>query len=271
MWGFLFTYVEGLLASPYRPPPGKSGAAGLVGWGLVALVLVGILLRSPPLALIPVVFSTFVLASIGEAYRSLERARDDRLADPREPPTEPKYLSFAFPTAAALFALASAVDAARRGEMKRADDLSRFIERDALRSQEIRLLEGLRALVTLELGDHGRAAQRALAALPTGCEDVDVRLGRLAIKGAWANEVRLGKIDDAWSEAGVLREGEGSLSRLRRLVEIRLVEEGQTSEKIAALAPPEKRPLAEEARLVGDEELARSLEADLGPQRHGYR
>jgi len=271
MWGFLFSYVAGLLVSPLQPMPGKSGAVGFVAWGLVASCLVGILFRSPPFALIPVFFSVFVLASNGAAYRCLERARDKPLNDPQEAPKAPTYLSFEFPTAAALYTLALAVDAARRGEIKRADDLSRFLERDGLRAEEIRLLEGLRAVITQELGDHGRAAQRALAALPTGCEDIDGRLGRLAIKGAWANELRLGKIDDAWGEAGVSREGEGSLSRLRRLVELRLSEAGQTSERMATLAPQEKRALAEEARLVGDEELSRDLEADLASERHGYR
>src|SRR5689334_1398289 len=114
MWGFLLSYIEELLVSPYRPPPGRSGAAGLIGWGILVLTLTGFVLRRPALALIPIFFSIYVLASIGAAYRCLERARDLPLEDPRELPIPHRYLAFVFPMAAALFTLARALDAMRR-------------------------------------------------------------------------------------------------------------------------------------------------------------
>jgi hypothetical protein len=267
MWGFLLAYTGELLVSPLRTTPSRSLAGGIAAWTALLFTMAGALLKRPLLSAIPLGFILFALTTVALAYRRVERARDLALDDPREPPSPPPwFLPFALPTSLTLFTLARAIDAIRRGKAEAASELARTIDEHTLRAQEIRLLEGVRALVTLGRGQRTRATERALAALPTGSDDMDACLGRLALASAWGNHVRLGKIDDAWDEAGVGREGEGSLPRLRRLVELHLAP-GEPD--VEPLPQDERRALALEARAVGDEELARDLEPPTTP--HGYR
>jgi hypothetical protein len=106
------------------------------------------------------------------------------------------------------------------------------------------------------LGDTARAAQLAVLALPTGAADVDVPLGRAVLADAWADTRRLCAIDDAWEAAGVRSGGGDTLARLRALLRLRI--EPQAVER---LRPIEATALSEEARAVGDDDLAAELAA----------
>jgi hypothetical protein len=159
------------------------------------------------------------------------------------------------PTAVAIGRLAAAVDRARRGEPKEASKIMAVIAQDLLREDEARLLEATRAMISLRSGDERRAAQQAVLALPSGSELMDEELGRAVVSDAWSDAKRLCAIDAAWEEAGVGLDQESALSRLRALVKLRA-----RGGDVSALGPAEARVVAEEARAIGDEELAAELE-----------
>ena len=96
-----------------------------------------------------------------------------------------------------------------------------------------------------------------MTALPTGSEDLDTCLGRTVVSEAWNDPARLSAIRMAWDRAGVRR---GPLSRLNTLVRIRL-DEGQ----LDRVPLPEARELSDEARAIGDDELAAELDARSRP------
>ena len=188
------------------------------------------------------------------------------LGDPKQRPSDRADERLMAPTALALRRLALAVDAARRGRYGEANDWYPTVPRErhppaarapreARRPAERALLEAVRAMVSLGLGDDRRAARQAILALPTGSDEMDRSLGRAVIADAWRDPDRLGAIDRAWGEAGVDADGTGTLPVLRRLVRVKV-----DAEALDAVAPADARALSDEARAIGDDDLAGELD-----------
>jgi hypothetical protein len=157
------------------------------------------------------------------------------------------------PTARSLVRLAEAVDLVRRGNFAAAMVLVPLIERELLRPEEAHLVDAVRAMISVGLGATDRAARQAVTALPTGSDDLDATLGRTMITEAWQDPARLAAIRAAWVRAGV---DAGPLHRLTRLTRLRIDTRGMES-----LAAQEAKELSDEARAIGDEELAAELDA----------
>ncbi len=149
----------------------------------------------------------------------------------------------------------------RRARYAEAGGLVPQIHRDLLRSEELQLLDAVRAMISMGLGSTHRAAQQAVAALPTGSEELDACLGRTVISDAWDDPVRLRAIGAAGERAGVVR---GPLGRLLGLVRLRIDTRG-----LEEIKAPEARELSDEARAIGDDELASEL--DARPRPNAYR
>lgn len=159
-------------------------------------------------------------------------------------------------TARAVRVLGVAVDDVRRGRVAAANDALPRIERSLLRADEARLLDAVRAMISLGLGDTRKAAQIAAAALPTGSEELDACLGRVLIAEAWNEPARLRGIQADWSTKGVAPDQDNALSRLHRLTRLRI--DLRLLDNVGAA---EARALSTEARAVGDEDFAADLEA----------
>jgi hypothetical protein len=222
------------------------GAVLTVRWGYVR-----------GLGPIVAVLGVAVLAArtVGVLRDELWRAACLKLENPLQRPriTGPGWLMG--PTAGAVGSLALAVDAVRRGELVEASGLVQLIDRALLRPEEERLLDAVRAMISLGMGDNDRAAQQAFAALPTGSAPLDEALGRVAVAQAWDNPTRLKAIDAAWEEQGVGFDLTAPMGRLHLLVKVRI--EGN----LDALPVEDARALCDEARAIGDDLLAAALEA----------
>lgn len=192
------------------------------------------------------------------ARASLWNAARLPLTDPRQRPDR-AALDLP-PTARAVATLAVALDDARRGAFLDAAQALEEVERARLRLDEERLYEAARALVSLGLGDPGRAAAQASRALPTGCDDLDFVLGRMMVAEAWSDASALRRIDDAWATEGIAPGTKQPLPRLRAIVRLRI-----DTSTIEGLETWEARALADEARAVGDDALAADLEARARP------
>jgi hypothetical protein len=216
----------------------SSGLRGLVPAGLLAL------------------FALVLAGEVLSARESVVRAALLPLDQPGQRPRRRAIDRFTAPSAVTLNALAAAIDSARRGRFAEANDLCRLVQRDLLHPAEARLLDATRAMVSLGLGDRRRAAQQAAAALPTGCAEIDATVGRAILAEAWMVEERLRAIDAAWGAAGVGEACDDVLPRLRALVRARL-----DPPSIAALPAVAAQELADEARALGDLELASELAA----------
>ncbi len=216
-------------------------------WGLLEALF--------PIAIV-LVLGPYVAHKAIRARDELWRAACLGLDDPRQSPRLMQgFRPFLAPTAVAVARLAVAVDRARRGALQQASDVTSDIERKLLRDDEVRLLEAIRALTTLASGDRRRAAQQAVLALPSGSEAIDAELGRAVVKDAWREPKRLAAIDAAWDKEGIGVDHDGALSRLRALVKMRVF-----GGEVASLGHAEARALVEDARAIGDEELAADLE-----------
>lgn len=216
------------------------GLTLFVRWGLVGWVVPGVI----------VAFSVAAARQVTAARNEVWRAAGEVL-EPGEMPEERTGRLLA-PTASTLVRLADAVRAVRRGRYAEAAERVPEIERNLLRPEEVHLLDAVRAMVTMGAGASERAAQQAVAALPTGSAELDACLGRTVVMSAWNDPARLDAIQRAWDEAGV--EG-GPLSRLRSLVRIRL-----DAGALDRVETPEARELSDEARAIGDDELAAELD-----------
>ena len=122
-------------------------------------------------------------------------------------------------------------------------------------------VDAVRAMISVGLGATDRAARQAVTALPTGSHDLDVTLGRTMITEAWNDPARLRAIRAAWERAGVVT---GPLERLTRLMRLRIDTQG-----IEQIEAQEARDLSDEARAIGDDELAAELSARGRP--NAYR
>ena len=253
MWAFLVEWCADVVATPTRSRTRFAVTVGLffvlsspplMRWGWRGLL---------PLALLAAV--GFVVArDLNEARALVERAALLSLNDPNQRPPELHNVPRLSPTVTALHYLAVAIDAARRGQYREAHDLVPRIERVRLRPWELQLLDATGAIISIGLGDNHRAARQAILALPTGSDDLDASLGRAILAAAWTNPARLRVIELVWHKAGVDLDGRTTLTRLRRLVRIRT---GQ--QDLDQLTSEEARALSEDARALGDEELAADL------------
>jgi hypothetical protein len=215
-------------------------------WGLFGSLVPALLLA----------FAVITARDVSRARDALWRTACLGIDQPRQAPAEGFEGRLLAPTAIALYRLAAAVNDVRRGSYMEASDRLPWIERDKLRPEEVQLLEAVRAMISLGLGDMWRAAQQAAGALPTGIDELDVSLGRALLSDAWNAPERLRAIDRAWDRAGVGRDPDQSLARLARLAKVRL-----DARLLDQIRGPEARNLSDEARALGDEELAAELEA----------
>jgi hypothetical protein len=204
-----------------------------------------------------------LLAFAANAGRDVTRARDAAwraaslpLEDPRQAPARDREAQLIPRTARALHRLATAVDDVRRGRYTAANDALIFITPTLLRPHEVRLLDAARAMISLGLGDTRTAAQLAVAALPTGSEEIDACLGRVVIADAWNKPARLRVIEADWDGKGIAPDQDGALARLHRLTRLRI--DARLLDDVGAA---EARALSSEARAVGDEDFAADLEA----------
>lgn len=207
-----------------------------------------------PLALAALAFWT--ARSVLAARTRLWRAACLDLDDPQQEPGPFADRMLLPPSATALHRLSHAVNDVRRGRFTEATEALPLIDRDLLRAEENQLLDAVRALISLGLGDSQRAARQAVAALPTGSEELDGRLGRTVVSEAWNDPARLAAIYEAWERAGLHHDRQGSLGRLQRLTRLRI-----DTSALDEVHGEEARALSDEARLIGDDDLASELDA----------
>jgi hypothetical protein len=268
VWSILREWCADLVAVTRRGrsvPLVAFVAAVVLTFGLVVLRRAGGSTGTILPLLLLVVLVPLAAYQVVAARRRLHRAACLPLSDPQQPPIWHGHVEYAAPTAVTLYRLAAAVDSVRRAKHAEANDLLPTIDRDLLRDDEQRLLSGLRAMITLSLGDPSRAAQQAIGVLPTGSDDIDAALGRLVLADAWRAEARLMAIESAWREAGVDGTGDSPLDRLQRLVKLRY-----DASELQKVNPRDAALLLEEAYAVGDDQLRSELHA-LATQQRGYR
>ena len=184
------------------------------------------------------------------------RAATLRLDDPRQPPDSTAITSSLAPTTVALRRLGVALDDAHRARYVAANEALPRIDRAPLRQDEARLLDAVRALISIGLGDTRTAAQQALTAIPTGSEELDATLGRMVLAESWHKPDRLRAIQTEWEFAGISPDQDSTLARLHRLTHL-----GIDARLLEGVSVIEARTLSTEARAVGDEDLAADLEA----------
>jgi hypothetical protein len=268
VWARVLEWCADVFAATSRPKKRRIFAT-LLGLAILAYVGLPLAVRFGLESLLPVgALVTLGLLAARRVFVAREqvwRAACLGLDDPRQRPDAAGDRAFVAPSAVALAELALAVDDVRRGRFAEASERVPRISRELLRDEELRLLEGVRACVTLGLGDMHRAAQQAIVALPTGSDELDGMLGRALLRDAWSSPVRVDAIDAAWQRSGVAEGDPGTLPRLRRLIRVRVATEG-----LDALSPDEARVLAEEAEAVGDGDLSAELAA-RGRASRAYR
>lgn len=256
MWEVLLEWFASVLGLTARPRSGQL---------VVACVIVGVfaLMMLEVWGLAGLLFPGAVIAVVGNAAHEVAAARDSmwraaqlELDDPRQTPALASSLSARPATATTLHQLGVAVNDARRARYDAANDALPRIDRALLRADEARLLDAVRAMISLGLGDTRTAAQVAVAALPTGSEELDMLLGRTVIADAWQQPDRLRIIQADWDSKGIAPDQDGTLARLHRLTRLRIDER-----LIEGVGAVEARALSTEARAVGDEGFAADLEA----------
>jgi hypothetical protein len=256
VWEVLLEWSAGVLGLTARPRTGQLVVACIVigcfslmmleVWGVAGLLVPGA-----------------VIAVVGNAAREVAAARDSlwraahlHLDDPRQTPPIASSLSSRPASATTLHNLGVAVNDARRARYDAANDALPRIDRALLRADEARLLDAVRAMISLGLDDAITGAHRAALALPTGSEEIDAHLGRAVIAAAWNKPAQLRVIQADWDSKGIAPDQDGTLARLHRLTRLRIDE--RLIESVGAV---EARALSSEARAVGDEDFAADLEA----------
>jgi hypothetical protein len=245
--------IFGLTARP-RPEHLVAACVGLAFLGTICERLWGTAGLLVPAALL--LLSVSAALQVVEARDAAWRAACLRLDDPRQSPSPAAITTALAPTALTLRHLGVALDDARRGRYVVANEALPRIDRALLRADEARLLDAVRALISLGLGDTHTAAQQALAAIPTGSEELDTSLGRALIADSWHQLDRLRAIQIEWDRAGISSDADSPLARLHRLTHLRI--DARLLEGVSVI---EARALSTEARAVGDEDLAADLEA----------
>lgn len=235
------------------------GLAGLVVWA-----------RTEPWQAAAV--ALFFFMSTALLFRSRARARRMLLDAATRPIVgtaalgEADITAFSLLPARALQNLAAAIDLARRGQTERALRFIEAVDEAQLETDEHRLLLGVRALVADRGGDRAKAASLARAAFPVGAPDIDERLGRIFAESAWHDATRLARAYDDWRVAGYAPDAASPVGRLLCLIDLKLHREEPTDDEAEA------EVLAEEARALGDRELAdRALSVVRERRRDDYR
>jgi hypothetical protein len=256
MWEVLLEWLASVLGLTARPRSGQLVVACLV---VGVLGLVGIELWGPSGLIVPagiVLLTAGAVRQVAGARDALWRAACLTLDAPLQQPAPVMLTGAMAPSARALAHLGAAVDDARRGHYTAANDALPRVDRSLLRPEEIRLFDAVRAMISLGLGDTGTAAKLAVAALPTGSEEIDAHLGRAVITEAWSAPERLRVIHADWENKGIAADQDGTLARLHRLTRLRI--DARFLDDVGAA---EARMLSSEARAVGDEDFAADLEA----------
>jgi hypothetical protein len=163
--------------------------------------------------------------------------------------------------AESLTALAAAFSYARAGDTIAAEVALARVDRCDLGPWESRVVDAVRALVSVEVADEIRAAQLVPLALPTGDLAVDRALAAVAVRAAWDDERRLSVLGRGVTAAGAHLDDVGALCSLRS-DELR----GHL-EVLPPACPPE---VVDRARDVGDDRFA-DLLASLAARRGVYR
>lgn len=257
MWEVLLEWSAGVLGLTARPRTGQLVVACVVigCFALMMLEVWGIAGLLVPAAVIAVVGNA--AREVAAARDSLWRAAHLHLDDPRQTPENaPPSLGAKPASATTLQLLGVAVNDARRARYGAANDALPGIDRALLRPDEVRLLDAVRAMISLGLDDAITGAQRAALAIPTGSEEIDAHLGRAVIAAAWSKPAQLRVIQADWDSRGITPDQDGTLARLHRLTRLRIDE--RLIENVGAV---EARALSSEARAVGDEDFAADLEA----------
>lgn len=239
----VFVLVLGIGAGLTMLSFAKGGPRGLIALGLL-VALVGW-------------SAAHVLAARRALWKAARASADEAAGETPSDPGEDRDLA---PTAATLRALARAVREAKRGKYLEASYTLRRVDRGRLRSDEERLFDATRAMVSLGLGEMKRAALQAVSALPTTVADIDAELGRTIVAEAWRDPDRLRDIDEVWAAQGILPGTRQPLPRLRAIVRLRIDAEARE-----VLETWEAKALADEARAIGDEALAADLESRSRP------
>jgi hypothetical protein len=261
VWEILLEWCAGIFGGTVKS---RLGPLVIFSFTILALGVVLSARWGPEAWALPAVIVALTVGAarqVSEARDEVWRSACQDVDGPRRHPLEALQGRVLAPTAAALYRLAEAVHAVRRGRYAGANDLVPHIRRDLLRPEEAQLLDAVCAMVSMGLGATRRAAQQAVVALPTGSEELDACLGRTVIADAWNDPVRLRAIGAAWERAGVVR---GPLGRLLGLVRLRIDTRG-----LDEIEVPEARELSDEARAIGDDELASELDARSRP--NAYR
>jgi hypothetical protein len=164
----------------------------------------------------------------------------------------------------ALRVLATAIDAARHGNVEATNRALDDLDVDALSPEERRFEDASRALSARRWGDRREAVRRALAAFPTGALALDEELARITIEDAWHDANRLASLASAWDAHDVWPADSTAIGRFRYLIDLKLKRADG-----AGLEPAVASSLAEEARALGDAELVLVLSAP--PESRDYR
>jgi hypothetical protein len=261
LWALLFEWCAGIFGGTVKS---RLGQLVLMSFAVLLLGVVLSLRWGPVGWAAPAVIVALMVAAarqVSEARDAVWRSACLDVRDPRRRSLEDASSRILAPTSASLYRLAEAVHCVRRARYAEAGALVPQIHRDLLRPEEIQLLDAVGAMVSMGVGSSKRAAQQAVAALPTGSEELDACLGRTVIADAWNDPARLRAIGAAWERAGVAR---GPLGRLLGLVRIRI-----DTRALDEIEVPEARELSDEARAIGDDELASELDARSRP--NAYR
>lgn len=158
------------------------------------------------------------------------------------------------PPARSLQQIACAIDLARRGEGVAALAVAGTVDEPLLQPDERRMLAAARALAFEALGDERAASTQALEAFPTGASNLDERLGRRCIEGAWFDATRLAALLRAWRTRGIDEYDATGLGMLVRFAQVRL---GRLDP--SCLGDGERRELAARAQALGDPATSRLL------------
>lgn len=157
-----------------------------------------------------------------------------------------------------LFQLGVAFRDAASSRPTRAEEALQVVDRSDLGPWESRIYEATRTLSALARGEATRAARLAPLALATGRADVDRTVALALLRGAWLDTGRLESVERA------LRLGGPEAVRLATLATFRVAELSGTRGRwrIGDNEASTLLDASEDARLVGDPDLAEKLLAE---------
>jgi len=157
-----------------------------------------------------------------------------------------------------LFQLGAAFRDVVAGRTTRGDRALDLVDRAELGPWELRIYEACRTLAALSRGERHVASRLAPLALATGHDEVDRAVAVALVRGAWQDPVRLRAIERSLCLGGP------DAVRLATLAGLRAAELADTVGRLPAvgLLPETLHQASEDARSVGDDELAERLLAE---------